>query len=125
MRARLVTSLLALVILVTGALPAVAGVRCISMGVRMQAAPSGCCHHEADARTLRRPCCESYAAPRLEPRQAPRSPETPIQPAMAVAYFAIPPVAPTPSLAELTTTARARGRPPGEKLHLFSTILRV
>jgi hypothetical protein len=124
MRGRLTASLVALVILVTGVVPAVAGYRCIAMGVRMDA-PSACCHHEDSAPALKAQCCEAVAAARVEPRQTPPSHETMIQAPTVVGWIVFPSFAPVASSVDLTTPARARGRPPGEQLHLLSTVLRV
>jgi hypothetical protein len=124
MRARLAASLIALVILVTGVIPAVAGYRCISMGARMQA-PSSCCHHDATAPTLKAQCCERTTAPSVEPRQTPSSTDTTIHPPIVIAVLVFPAIPPSISSLDLATPARARGRPPGEQLHLLSTILRV
>jgi len=124
MSARVAASILALVILVTGAIPAVARYRCIAMGARMQSAPP-CCRHEAEGPQLKAPCCESYSVPQVEPRRTPSAPDTLVQAPTVVARIIFPAIAPSASSGELKTSARARGRPPGEQLHLLSTILRV
>jgi hypothetical protein len=125
MRGRLAASLIALVILMTGVMPAVAGYRCIAMGMRMQA-PSPCCHHDDDAPALKEQCCEAVAAPRLEPRRTPpSSSEIAIQAPIVVGWIVFPPLGPLVSRAEIIMLARARGRPPGDQLQLLSTILRV
>jgi hypothetical protein len=124
MRARLGASLIALVILVTGVIPAVGGYRCIAMGMRMQA-PSACCRHESPGPTLKAQCCERTAAPKVEPRRTPSSTDTTIHPPTVIAVIVFPAIAPSISSLALGSPARARGRPPGEQLHLLSTILRV
>ena len=124
MHGRLTASLIALVILVTGVIPAVAGYRCIVMGVRMDA-PSACCHHRQSAPTVKAPCCEAVAAAQLEPRRTAPSTDPTIPPPTVIGWVALLPMAPVASSADVTTAARARGRPPGEQLHLLSTVLRV
>lgn len=124
MRGRFTAIAVALVILVTGVVPAVASYRCIAMGVRMDA-PSPCCRHEDGTPRLKAQCCESVAAARVEPRRAPSPADTIIHPPPVVAWIVFPPMAPEASTLDVTTPARARGRPPGERLHLLSTILRV
>lgn len=124
MRGRLTASSIALVILVTGVIPAVAGYRCIVMGVRMDA-PSACCQHRQSGPTVKARCCETVAAAQLQPRGTPPSTDATIQPPTVIAWVALPPMAPVASSAEVTTAARARGRPPGDELHLLSTVLRV
>jgi hypothetical protein len=124
MRGRLAAGLVALVILVTGVIPAVAGYRCIAMGVRMEA-PSSCCEHEDDVPALKSQCCESVAAALLQPRTTQPSPETTIQPQSVVGWIVFPSITPVAASGALTTPARARGRPPGERQHLLSTVLRV
>ncbi len=123
MRARFAASALAAVILLTAALPAVAGYRCVAMGTRMQA-PSPCCHHDSDVTSVGAPCCEYFAAPQLETRQTPQV-IAQLQPPSVVAWIVFPAIVPPLSSFELRGPARARGRPPGEQLHLFSPILRV
>lgn len=124
MRGRLTASLIAMVITVTGVIPAVAGYRCVVMGARM-VAPSGCCHHEDTAPTVKAQCCEAIAAAQLQPRSTPQSSDATIQAPTVVAWIVFPPLAPAVSSIDVTTPARARGRPPGEQLHLLSTVLRV
>ena len=124
MRGRLTAGLIALVILVTGVIPAVAGYRCIVMGARMNA-PSPCCQHQDSAATVKAQCCEAVAAAQLQPRRTPPSTDSTIQPPTLIAWVAFLPMAPPVSSADLTTPARARGRPPGEQLQLLSTVLRV
>ena len=124
MQRRLTAGLIALVILVTGVIPAVAGYRCLMMRVRV-AAPAPCCQHQDNGRAVKAPCCEAIAAAQLEPRRTPPSSDATIAPPTVVAWVATPPLSPVVSSSELTTSARARGRPPGERLHLFSAILRV
>ena len=124
MSARLAASLVALAVLVTGAVPAVGGYRCLAMGTRMQA-PAPCCRHEAQGSTVRAPCCEAYAAPQLQPRRTPPSPELRIQPPTSFAWIILGAPAPPASGGAARTTLRARGRPPGEQLHRLSSILRV
>ena len=124
MRGRLTATLIALVIMVTGVIPAVAGYRCIAMGVRM-AAPSACCHHQESAPAVKAPCCEAIAAAQLQPRQTPPSTDATIQTPTVVGWISFPPTAAAVSSIDLTTPARARGRPPGEQLQLLSTVLRV
>lgn len=124
MRGRLTASSIALVIMVTGVIPAVAGYRCIVMGSRMDA-PSACCAHRQSAPTVKAQCCEAVAAAQLQPRHTPPSADPTIQPPAAIAWIAFLQSAPLVSSAELATPARARGRPPGDRLHLLSTVLRV
>jgi hypothetical protein len=124
MRGRLTASLVALVILVTGVVPAVVSYRCIAMGVRMDA-PSPCCHHDDGAPALKAQCCEAIAAASVEPRRTPPSSDPVVQPPSLVAWIVFPPIQPLLSAQDLTSAARARGRPPGERLHLYSPILRV
>src|SRR5690242_5829749 len=92
MRARLAASLIALVILVTGVIPAVAGYRCVVSGARMQMIAS-CCHHDDGGPVLKAQCCESTAAPSVEPRQTPSSTDTTIQPPPVLALIAFPALA--------------------------------
>ena len=124
MRGRLAAGTIALVILVTGVLPAFGGYRCIAMGVRMDA-PSSCCRHTDTTSAVKAPCCEAVAAARVEPRRTPSSPETRIQPPVVVAWIAFPPSPPMLPSHDATARACARGRPPGEALHLLSSVLRV
>jgi hypothetical protein len=124
MAARLTASLISLVVLLTAAIPAVAGYRCVVTGARMEAA-SSCCRQEVEQTSFKAQCCEELAAPRLEPRRTQPSPEKSIQAPTIVAWVLYPATAPMLSATDLTTPARARGRPPGEQLQLLSTILRV
>ncbi len=124
MRGRLTASSIALVILVTGVIPAVAGYRCVVMGARM-AAPSSCCHHQDDTRAVKAQCCEAIAAAQLQPRRTPPSTDPTIQPPTVIAWIVHPPIASPVSSADVTMLGRARGRPPGEQLHLLSTVLRL
>ncbi len=124
MRGRLTASSIALVILVTGVIPAVAGYRCVVMGARM-AAPASCCHHQDDTRAVKAQCCEAIAAAQLQPRRTPPSAGETIQAPTVVAWILFPPVIVAASSVDLTTAACARGRPPGEQLHLLSAVLRV
>jgi hypothetical protein len=124
MRERLTAGVIALVILVTGVIPAVAGYRCIAMGVRM-ATPSACCHHGDETPAFKAQCCEVIAAVRIEPRSTPTSQETTIQAPALIGWIVFPPLTVVVPAVDQTTPARARGRPPGERLHRLSTILRV
>ena len=124
MRGRLTASMIALVILVTGVIPAVAGYRCVAMGMRMEA-PSPCCHHDDDAATLAPTCCEAVAAASVQPRHPASASELTVPPPIvigAIVFVAPPALA---STATVHTAQRARGRPPGEQLELLSTVLRV
>jgi hypothetical protein len=126
MRARLTAGLIALVILVTGVVPAVAGYRCIMTGMRMEA-QSACCQHRnvPEQPALKAQCCETFAAPQLEARRTPPAPDTIIHAPALVAWIVPLPTAPIQSALDITSATHARGRPPGERLHLFSSILRV
>jgi hypothetical protein len=123
-RGRLAAGLIALVILVTGVIPAVAGYRCIATGARMQT-PSPCCHQDDAAPALKAQCCQAVAAAQLEPRSTPPSTGSVLPAPTVVAWIVFPPTPPVLSSVDLMTPARARGRPPGERLHLLSPILRV
>lgn len=122
MRRRLTASAIALVILVTGLIPAVAGYRCV-MGMQMDA-PSPCCRHADETAAVKAPCCEAVAAVRLEPRRTPSSLTT-IQPPAPVGSIVFPPPSAPLASVDRATPARARGRPPGERLQLYSTVLRI
>jgi hypothetical protein len=126
MRARLTAGLIALVILVTGVVPAVAGYRCVMTGMRMEA-QSACCQHRnvPEQPALKAQCCESFAAPRLEARRAPPASEIMIHAPTLIAWIIPLPPAPIQSALGIASATHARGRPPGERLHLFSSILRV
>lgn len=123
-RGRLTASLVALVILATGVIPALPGYRCVATGLRMKA-PATCCHHQSVAATLKEQCCEAVAAARVEPRRAPPSTDNRIAPPIFIGLITFPPTLSLLSAPELATSARARGKPPGDALHLLSTILRV
>jgi hypothetical protein len=126
MSARLTAVFVALVILVTGAVPAVAGYRCVLTGMRMEA-QSACCRHREDPAppTFKARCCESFSAPRLESRRTPPSPEAMMRGLALAAWVLLPPLAPLPPSPERAPASAARARPPGEQLHRFSSILRV
>jgi hypothetical protein len=123
-KVRLTASLIALVVLLTAAIPAVAGYRCIVTGARMEAG-SSCCQREPEQTSFKAQCCEEFAAPRVEPRRTQPSPEKSIQAPTVIAWVVYPAVGLMLSSVAVTSPARARGRPPGEQLHLLSAILRV
>jgi hypothetical protein len=126
MSRRLLAGLVALVISLTGTLPAVAGYRCIMTGMRMEA-PSACCQHRNEYETpaLKAPCCEQFAAPQLEARRTPPSVEIRIHAPAPVSWMVLPLLASIEPASDVLSRAFARGRPPGEQLHLLSSILRV
>ncbi len=123
MGARLASCLLALVVLATGVMPAVGGYRCVVSGARMQAM-AACCHHDDATPAWKARCCEPTAAPRVEPRRPPSATDQTLAPPTVAAILAFVPLAPGDSSA-VVAAARARGRPPGERLHRFTAVLRV
>jgi hypothetical protein len=123
MLARSAATFLALRMLAT-TLPAVGGYRCVAMGVRMQAS-SGCCDHERAEKTVAAPCCEAYFTPQLDALATAPQHGQGLQAPVASDWTFLVPATLDPEARVVRADARARGRPPGERLQRFGSVLRV
>ena len=110
----------------TGVLPTSGGARCIAMNRVMSATRDCCPKCESPPQTsMGTQCCEAIRAATRAERAAASSAQPRLAPAPLVALLA-----PTPLLAAVDSSARSslatpRGRPPGDQLQRYSSVLRI
>lgn len=114
---------LALVVLLVWVLPLVDAYRCASMG-RMTSHSCCAAAEHAEAR-IDRSCCERLPARAMEARAISDAPEVRIAPAPLSGLLTFPPVPAAFAVGFVVAAADPEGLPPGERLHLLSTILRI
>src|SRR5579859_3550609 len=127
----MVSRVLALFVALTtgavGVLPSVAWHRCLWTHERM--APQHECDSERNVEdaplVVTAPCCEQVAAVMLESRATTAAPEHMISPPTVVATLAFAPLGPRDPFGTVLPAASSRGRPPGDPLDRFSSILRI
>jgi hypothetical protein len=115
---------LALILALVGILPLADTYRCVSMGRIMTSHPCCAADQTAEAR-IDRTCCERLPARAQEVRASSVAPDLRIAPASLSGVLQFPSLAiPSPG-AWVVAAAHADGRPPGERLHQLSSILRI
>lgn len=123
---RLLALAIAVCTAATGVLPAGGGARCIAMNRVMRADRDCCPKCESPPQTsVGTPCCEAIRAATLAERASSMTPQPEIAPAPLVALLT-----PAPLLAAVDASARSvlaspRGRPPGDQLQRYSSVLRI
>ncbi|HWE29699.1 MAG TPA: hypothetical protein VHB97_16935 [Polyangia bacterium] len=123
---RLLALAIALTTAATGVLPTGGGARCVAMNRVMSAGRDCCPKCEAPATTsIGTPCCEAIRGVTLSERAASATPQPQIAPAPLVALL-------SPALAQFSVDATARrilamprGRPPGDQLQRYTSVLRI
>ena len=115
---------LALVVALVGILPLVDAYRCVSMGGRL-ASHSCCPADEREEARIDRTCCERLPARAMEARATSDATDARIAPAPLAGLLTFPPVSAAFAVGFVVAAADSEGRPPGERLHLLSTILRI
>jgi hypothetical protein len=123
---RLLALAIAVCTAATGVLPAVTGARCVAMN-RVMVADRDCCPkcESPSPTSVGTPCCEAIRAATRADRASSLSAQPEIAPAPLAAVLA-----PTRVLAAVDATARRifatpRGRPPGDQLQRYSSVLRI
>lgn len=126
MLARLLAFAIAVCTAATGVLPAGGGARCIAMN-RVMPSVGDCCPKclAAPTTSVGTPCCEAIAGATLSERAFTAVAEPQLAPAPLVALLA-----PAPELAAVEASTRRistipHGRPPGDLLQRYSSILRI
>jgi hypothetical protein len=126
MVARLLALAIAVCTAATGVLPAGGGARCVAMN-RVLRSDTDCCPKcvAAPVTSVGTPCCEAMPGATLGERAFNRIVEPQLAPAPLVAWLA-----PTPQTADVAVSARALvavapGRPPGDQLQRYSSVLRI
>jgi hypothetical protein len=125
MLARAVALAVALLTGAVGVLPSVAGHRCVWTGARMAAAHASCPERQAPATAIGSPCCEHIAAPTVQARATNSSPEVRIAPASLIGVITFAALVEPVAIFRAARSAARSERPPGERLHAFTSVLRV
>jgi hypothetical protein len=110
----------------TGVLPAGGGARCVAMNRVMRVNRDCCPKCEAPSQTsVGTPCCEAIRAATLADRASSMTAPPQIAPAPFVALL-------SPALAQFSVDAPGRGffatprgRPPGDQLQRYTSVLRI
>ena len=110
----------------TGVLPAGGGARCIAMNRVMSATRDCCPKCEAPATTsIGTPCCEAIRGATLSTRAFSAAPQPQIAPAPFLALLS-PAIAPSAvGVPSRDVLATPRGRPPGDQLQRYTSVLRI
>ena len=126
MLARLLAFAIAVCTAATGVLPAGGGARCVAMN-RVMPSDGDCCPKclAAPTTSVGTPCCEAIAGVTLSERAFTAIAQPQLAPAPLVALLA-----PAPELAAVEVSTRSmvavpRGRPPGDQLQRYSSVLRI
>ena len=124
----LVRSIALLAALITGAvgvIPSVSWHRCLWTHERM-APEHECDKTDSSVPTVTAPCCEQVAALALETRANNAAPEKTLSAPTVVALLSFVVLVDSGhTLAGIRLAAHPRGRPPGDQLERFSSILRI
>jgi hypothetical protein len=127
MLGRVLAFAIAVAVGATGVLPTGDGARCLVMNKRVAVGEDCCPKCESPPVTaIGTPCCEVIHGRALEARAPASVVPVRIAPAPLTAVLPAPAVvALADTIALRSVAALPRGRPPGEQLHRFSTILRI
>jgi hypothetical protein len=124
---RLVAFAIAISVGGTAVLPTSDWARCLVMNKRVAVGDHCCPKCESPPVTaIGTPCCEVIHGRVLEARATASAPQLRIAPAPLTAVLSLAPaLALVGTLAVRTVASFPRGRPPGEQLDRFSTVLRI
>lgn len=126
MFARVIAFAIAACIGVTGILPAGDGARCVAMDKRMT--PGDDCCPKCDAApdtAIGMPCCEVVRGATLQARASTPTVEPRLAPAPLLMTLALAEIQIGNDASFVRLAAQARGRPPGDQIDRFSSILRI
>lgn len=126
MFARVIAFAIAACVGVTGILPAGDGARCVAMDKRMTPGDDCCpkCDSVPDT-AIGKPCCEAVRGATLQARASSPTVEPRLAPAPLLMTLSLADVQLGAVASFVRLAAQARGRPPGDQIDRFSTILRI
>jgi hypothetical protein len=122
--ARLLAIVVALAVGATGAVPHFDGSRCVRTGEPMEPSDTCCASVDIPMLSIGEVCCETVSASRIDARaSAPAHDSIAPAPYVGVLTFATP--AHWRTAWDRSLVAVNRGSPPGDRIELFSSILRI